>query len=66
MRSPRAVQKSIAADVWPDGAVLECSACQKQQPITTEMAGAYLATGWPKCCGYTMRVEYPEKPEGIA
>lgn len=48
------LQHSIAVDVWPNGAILSCHKCRFAERITTEQAGAYLKSGWPKHCGATM------------
>ena len=50
-----------AQDIWPNGAILECSrpSCYFSERITTEQAASYLAHGWPTHCGRTMRVEQP-------
>lgn len=57
------IQQSIAADVWPHGAVLECAECGHLQRITTEQAGVYLRSGWPRHCkGQTMRLSTLSAP----
>jgi hypothetical protein len=54
------LHQSIAADVWPKGGGLWCRECGHHQPMTTGDAGRYLATGWPKCCSYTMTIDHPD------
>ena len=39
------------------GGRLVCQSCGKAQPCTERDAAGYLARGWPKCCGLTMRLE---------
>lgn len=51
------LQRNIAADVWPNGAILACARCRFSQRITTEQAGDYLKRGWPTHCGRTMTCE---------
>lgn len=51
------LQRSIAKDVWPNGATLSCLACGQRLVITSWQCGKYLASGWPKHCGATMRCE---------
>jgi hypothetical protein len=34
---------------------LECDVCHCAQPCTEQDSAGYLARGWPKCCGQTMR-----------
>ncbi len=51
------IRSAIAVDVWPAGAVLECTRCGASQTATVEELAEYLHNGWPKCCGVTMRVE---------
>lgn len=35
---------------------LVCQECQKETQCTEKNAESYLRSGWPKCCGYTMRL----------
>lgn len=37
------------------GGFLRCETCLRKEPLTGKAAGSYLAHGWPRCCGYTMR-----------
>ena len=48
------LQKHIAQDVWPNGALLYCTTCKRNQKINTSECANYLIQGWPKCCGKTM------------
>ncbi|HET7552170.1 MAG TPA: hypothetical protein VFK04_12840 [Gemmatimonadaceae bacterium] len=50
------LQRNIAADVWPNGAFLECDECRSKRAATTEDCGRYLKHGWPMCCGQTMKL----------
>ena len=50
------LQRNVAADVWPDGAKLECDECGGFTYVTSEECGVYLKRGWPKCCGQTMKL----------
>jgi hypothetical protein len=51
------IQRSIADDVWPAGALLTCKKCSYTTHATTLDCGTYLAHGWPKHCGVTMSVD---------
>lgn len=43
---------AIGADITRQfGGFLRCETCRSTRPVD----GGYLSTGWPKCCGYTMR-----------
>ena len=53
----RLLPRSIARDVWPNGAILTCRRCSREERIGTKTCGTFLREGWPKCCGYTMRLE---------
>ena len=50
---PVAVHEAAAA-VMPPLSHLECTSCGHRQEIG-DVAGN-LRDGWPKCCGYTMRL----------
>jgi hypothetical protein len=63
MQVVRDFHKNVAADVWPEGGVLRCTRCGKVQPFTSADAAQYLAYGWPKCCGQTMRNDETDEPE---
>lgn len=52
---------NIAGDVWPNGAVLECDECRRTESIDSATAAHYLAHGWPKCCGHTMKLTPKDK-----
>ncbi len=56
------IQQSIAADVWPNGALLECHDCGYSERITSQQAGSYLRHGWPKHCGRTMSCDNAAAP----
>lgn len=52
------VLDKIAEDMnrqYPD-ARLVCKECGQEQPVDW----AYLASGWPKCCGFTMTLKTEE------
>lgn len=36
---------------------VKCLTCKTSREISSEEFAQYLAHGWPKCCGYTMRLE---------
>lgn len=42
----------IGNDLQPLGGILRCNVCGRMEPLGD--VGASLATGWPKCHGYTM------------
>lgn len=37
-----------------------CRTCGREQRVDSAECLRY---GWPKCCGYTMTIDRPEKPE---
>jgi hypothetical protein len=39
-------------DQIAEGRTLTCLTCGASEPAS----GDYFSTGWPKCCGYTMRL----------
>jgi len=49
------IQDKIASDVAPLGGFLRCETCRVTAPLGQARIGRYLTTGWPRCCGYTMR-----------
>ena len=56
------------ADAMPEPRALECQECKRRTAITRVGAARYLRAGWPKCCGYTMRLltENDETSTGAA
>jgi len=50
------IQLKIAKDVWPNGTLLKCSICGKEQQASSDDCGYYLRCGWPKCCQKTMGI----------
>jgi hypothetical protein len=48
------IHRSIASDVWPNGAVLKCVVCSHTEEITSAQAASCLRTGWPSHCDRTM------------
>jgi hypothetical protein len=42
------------------GGRLVCEKCGRSQACYERDAAGYLARGWPKCCGATMRLEAGE------
>ena len=52
------IHKKIADDVCRDKVhALRCLKCDAYRLISAEEFADYLAHGWPKCCGLTMRLE---------
>lgn len=49
--------RSIAADVYPNGATLRCAKCGHSWDASREMTARYFSTGWPQHCGATMGAE---------
>jgi len=43
---------------------LECMDCGKITEMKQGDFGEYLGSSWPKCCGYTMRLQRKPLPEG--
>lgn len=37
------------------GGFLRCETCRWVEPVKPSGGGSYFGTGWPKCCGHTMR-----------
>jgi hypothetical protein len=35
---------------------LKCDRCERANPLTKEDSACYLKSGWPKCCGSTMKL----------
>lgn len=50
---PDDVVAGIAAAL-PPLSHLECMTCGRKKPVGS--VGGRLVNGWPKCCGYTMRL----------
>lgn len=46
-----------------DGSQLRCIHCGQTQALSEADAIHYTKTGWPKCCGYTMRLEAVESED---
>ena len=59
----RRIHTLVAADVFPDGAVLRCTNCGKTIRAYTADCAHYLKRGWPECCGMTMNCERPPEKE---
>lgn len=38
--------------------IVWCTACGRSQSV---LSAGCLASGWPKCCGYTMTIDSPEE-----
>ena len=51
----RGIHTKLARDVYPNGGLLHCLKCGREQHFTTEDAAQYLKSGWPRCCGLSMR-----------
>lgn len=50
------IHEKIGADVEPLVSHLECMECGRKQQMKKGEFGVNLQYGWPKCCGYTMRL----------
>jgi hypothetical protein len=35
---------------------LKCDHCERVAPLTKDDSARYLKSGWPKCCGSTMKL----------
>jgi hypothetical protein len=47
---------NIGSDLFSQfGGILRCTECGEEHTLSSLLAGKYLANGWPKHCGYTMR-----------
>lgn len=53
---PISIHDKIAKDAHVEGSKLECQTCKKTLKLNQRQFSHYLAVGWPKCCGYTMRL----------
>lgn len=52
------LQEQIAADMCRESSwQVRCLKCSATRAISEEEYAQYLRHGWPKCCGYTMRLE---------
>jgi hypothetical protein len=51
--------RNLAADTFPNGAVLGCKKCRFTQRATREQCARYFSTGWPTHCGATMTADEP-------
>jgi len=49
------IHDRIAADIAHLGGLLRCDTCGAKEPLTQARISAHLRTGWPLCCGHTMR-----------
>lgn len=49
----RVQQQKLIDELEAIGGHLECTVCKRQEELGNNIA-LKLATGWPKCCGYTM------------
>ncbi len=47
------IAERIGKELQGFGGVLRCTVCEREKPLGD--VSEKLATGWPKCCGYTMR-----------
>ena len=49
--------RAYIAKGMPDLSHVECETCRKRIEVTHAVdLGQFLAVGWPKCCGATMRL----------
>jgi len=46
----------VGEDVAALGGVLRCETCARVVEFWPGAQGYYLQRGWPRCCGYTMRL----------
>jgi len=51
-----ALHADIAAETYPNGALLRCMHCNQEKTVDGADIAGYLRDGWPKCCGTTMRI----------
>lgn len=50
------IAEKVGASLVDDhGGFLRCETCRRTKALTSSAASTYMGTGWPKCCGYTMR-----------
>lgn len=47
--------RRIGAALEGFGGVLRCETCGRTIEMLPGDAGLYTSSGWPRCCGYTMR-----------
>lgn len=47
------LHRAVAEGLQGFGGLLRCTECGAERPLGN--IGQKLASGWPKCCGYTMR-----------
>ena len=57
IQKAQTLPESIAADVFPDGAILTCRDCGHVREITAADCGQYFRTAWPTHCGRTMLLD---------
>lgn len=50
-----AMPAAIGNDIAGLGGFLRCETCKDVKALNGGDHGRYLARGWPKCCGHTMR-----------
>jgi hypothetical protein len=60
LHAARTLHADITSDVWPNGATLQCKACDHTQHATAQDCARYLANGWPRHCGQPMTLAEPE------
>ncbi|HET6916649.1 MAG TPA: hypothetical protein VFH56_11220 [Acidimicrobiales bacterium] len=46
---------AIGASLGQFGGILRCETCRVEVKMSADRAARYTRSGWPKCCGYTMR-----------
>lgn len=49
------IHEDIAKAV-PTPRGLRCTHCGKQEAVGVRRFASHMENGWPKCCGYTMRL----------
>ena len=53
----RGLHSKVGADMVEQGFhTLTCDECDEKRTITPDEFGRYLASGWPKHCGHTMKL----------
>lgn len=55
------LHEKMAAAIGPLQGI-RCEVCDKRRPISLAQATVMLRTGWPTCCGRTMRLHTKNDP----
>lgn len=48
-------RQAMADQLADMGGYLVCEECGKRRGLHEQRIGEYMGSGWPKCCGLTMR-----------